>query len=214
MNREPRFTENIREYKRRSVAEEPHKPISGWASWLKKQAGKCPRTEESWQEFKLERRRGEEWMNDLIAEYGRLPSKGVPGQVGSVVSQQLLDQKRRELEEQGIDYTASGLRGETIVASDEQIISTKRKRKTISRPARKHTVTQTDVGSDSDDSETTVTAAEARIRARQEAIRKRNGAPMGWVYEPIIGPPAQAVDAIPEDLPPRRQRARTISYAE
>jgi hypothetical protein len=205
------LTEKVRSYVRRPYGVEPPKPVSGWAMWLKKQAGKVPRTEESWQEFKHSRRKGEEWMNDLIAEYGRLPSKGVPGQVGSVVSQKLLDEKRRELEQQGIDYTATGPRGGTILPSTSEPAKRPRKRKRASEPARKKSSAQTDVGSDNDsDGED---EAESRRVAKREAIKKRNGAPMGWVYEPITGPPADAVDAVPEDLPPRRKRAMT-SYAE
>jgi hypothetical protein len=49
-----------------------------------------------------------------------------------------------------------------------------------------------------------------RMKAKQEAIRKRNGAPMGWAYVPITGPPVNAVNAVHVDLPPRRRRA--VSY--
>lgn len=150
-------------------------------------------------------------MNDLIAEYGRLPSKGVPGQVGSVVTQTLLDEKRRELEQQGINYTAMGSRGGTIVPSNTEPVKRPRKRKRASEPAPKKSSVQADIGSDDDpDGED---EAESRRVAKREAIKKRNGAPMGWVYEPITGPPANAVDAVPEDLPPRRNRAMT-NYAE
>jgi len=190
---------------------EPIKPLSGWAAWLKKQAGKYPRTEESWQELKHERRKGEDWMNELIVEYGRLPSKGIPGQVGSVVTLQLLEEKRRELREQGIDYSAKGLRGAAIRSSRQQSVSKTKKRKRASEPAPKKSAQPDLENVFGEDKET---EAEAKIRAKQEAIRKRNGAPMGWVYEPVIGPPAQAVDAIPENLPPRRKRAQTLSYAE
>jgi len=205
------LTEKVRTYVRRPYGVEPPKPISGWAIWLKKQAGKFPRTEESWQELKHARRKGEEWMNDLIAEYGRLPSKGVSGQVGSVVTQRLLDEKRKELDAQGIDYTARGPRGGTIITSTSEPVKRPRKRKRASEPARKKSSAQTDIGSaDDSDGED---EAEIRRVAKREAIKKRNGAPMGWVYEPITGPPADAVDAVPEDLPPRRKRAMT-SYAE
>ena len=205
------MTEKVRTYVRRPYGVEAPKPISGWAIWLKKQAGKFPRTEESWQELKHARRKGEDWMNGLIAEYGRLPSKGVPGQVGSVVTQRLLDEKRRELEVQGIDYTARGPRGGTIIPSTSEPVKRPRKRKRASEPARKKSFAQTDVGSD--DNSDGEDEAEIRRVAKREAIKKRNGAPMGWVYEPITGPPADAVDAVPEDLPPRRKRAMT-SYAE
>ena len=205
------LTETVRSYVRRPYGVEAPKPISGWAIWLKKQAGKFPRTEESWQELKHARRKGEEWMNDLIAEYGRLPSKGVPGQVGSLVKQTLLEEKRRELEQQGINYSAMGPRGGTIVPSTTEPVKRPRKRKRVSEPAPKKSSAQADIGSDDDpDGED---EAESRRVAKREAIKKRNGAPMGWVYEPITGPPANAVDAVPEDLPPRRNRAMT-NYAE
>jgi hypothetical protein len=205
------LTEKVRTYVRRPYGVEPPKPISGWAIWLKKQAGKFPRTEESWQELKHARRKGEDWMNGLIAEYGRLPSKGIPGQVGSVVTQRLLDEKRKELEQQGIDCTARGPRGGTIIPSNTEPVKRPRKRKRASEPARKKPSAQTDVGSD--DESNGEDEAEIRRVAKREAIKKRNGAPMGWVYEPITGPPADAVDAVPEDLPPRRKRAMT-NYAE
>jgi hypothetical protein len=205
------LTEKVRTYVRRPYGVEAPKPISGWAIWLKKQAGKFPRTEESWQELKHARRKGEDWMNGLIAEYGRLPSRGVPGQVGSVVTQRLLDEKRRELEVQGIDYTARGPRGGTIIPSTSEPVKRPRKRKRASEPARKKSSAQTDIGSE--DESNGEDEAEIRRVAKREAIKKRNGAPMGWVYEPITGPPADAVDAVPEDLPPRRKRAMT-SYAE
>jgi hypothetical protein len=205
------LTEKVRTYVRRPYGVEAPKPISGWAIWLKKQAGKFPRTEESWQELKHARRKGEDWMNGLIAEYGRLPSRGVPGQVGSVVTQRLLDEKRRELEQQGIDYTARGPRGGTVIPSTSEPVKRPRKRKRASEPARKKSSAQTDIGSE--DESNGEDEAEIRRVAKREAIKKRNGAPMGWVYEPITGPPADAVDAVPEDLPPRRKRAMT-SYAE
>lgn len=207
---QPAFTNNVRKYERRAYGVDPPKPASGWTSWLHKTAAKVPRTEEDWQKLRLEKRKGEAYVDDLIAEYGRLPSKGVPGQIGKAVSQQLLDEKRRDLERKGIDYTAAGPRGWTRVVTEKTPGSRYKKRKRVSEPARKKTSARTDMGSDSDDSGED--EAEMRRRAKKEAIRKRNGAPMGWVYEPITEPPAQAVDDVPEVLAPRRRRA--MSYAE
>jgi hypothetical protein len=206
---QPTFNREVRKYQPRS---KDFKQESGWARWLKNNAGKEARTEESWQKVKHKFRRGEEWVNNLIAEYGRLPSQGIPGQVGSMVSQSLLNAERRKLEEQGIDITARGPRGGTIHVSETRPVPKPKKRKRQSEPARGKTPVQTDVGSDSGDSHED--AISARKRAKQEAIQKRNGAPMGWVYETVCHPPAQAVDAVPENLPPRRKRAMTFSYAE
>jgi hypothetical protein len=200
-----------------SNSEEPtgSKVLSGWAIWLKKQACDIPRTEDQWQEIKLQRRRGQRWMDSLIIECGRLPSEGIPGQIGEVVTQEMLDAKRKELDEKGIDYTAKGKRGQTILYSDLAPEPKKRPRKSNVSAKSKSKSAKTDVESESEESESDTDSEDvqsARVRAKQEAIRKRNGAPMGWVYEPVIGPPAQAVDAMPVDLPPRRNRAQTISY--
>jgi len=203
---------------RTSNTEEPSGPkvLSGWAIWLKRQASDIPRTEEQWQEIKHQRRRGQRWMDELIIECGRLPSRGVAGQVGEVVTQEMLDAKRKELDEQGIDWTAKGKRGRTIVYSDLAPEPKKRPRKSSvsakSKPKSKSAKTDVESGSEDSDSDSDEAESSRRMRAKQEAIRKRNGAPMGWVYEPVVGPPAQAVDAIPTDLPPKRKRAQTFSY--
>jgi hypothetical protein len=186
----------------------PPKVASGWDNWLKKLASEVPRTEESWQEIRYSRRKGEIWIDNLIAEYGRLPSRGIPGQVGSSVSQELLDAKRKELEEQGIDYTSTGPRGETKRYVQEEDAPVRKRQKRASMPAGR-----TLEGRKSGESEAEGEgAAQARKKAKEEAIAKRNGAPRGWVYVAFCVPPARAVNAVPENLPPRRERSRTISY--
>ena len=51
---------------------------SGWANWLKKQAGTKQRTLEEWHEERIKRRRGIAWMKMMIDEFGLAPSPGRP----------------------------------------------------------------------------------------------------------------------------------------
>jgi hypothetical protein len=51
---------------------------SGWANWLKKQAGAKQRTLEEWHEERIKRRRGIAWMRMMIEEFGLAPSPGLP----------------------------------------------------------------------------------------------------------------------------------------
>ena len=51
---------------------------SGWANWLKKQAGDKERNLEEWHEMRMARRRGCDWMIPLIEEHGMAPSISPP----------------------------------------------------------------------------------------------------------------------------------------
>jgi hypothetical protein len=143
----------------------------------------------------------------MIQEYGMLPSKSHPGQVGSVVTQEMLNATRRELEAKGVSWKGKGV--------GDGKPNRPKKRKSEPMPVTAAPlVSENRDGDERSDSEDEEDAAARRLRAKQEAIIKRNGAPMGWVYVPVGDPPAQAVDAVPTDLPPRRPRSKTISYAE
>lgn len=191
--------------------DEDGKGNSGWAQWLKRKAGERPRTLEDWQELRHARRRGQRWMERMMAEYGILPGPGVPGHTGLVVSQTLLDAKRLEAAQAGIDMTAPSLLPRMKKSTKRKPRQTdpgpsqnKKRKRTSTAGSDKPAAQPSDSLTDESDKET------ARAQAQREAIRKRNGAPRGWVYEPVTEPPANAVDTVQTDLAPRRRA--TISY--
>lgn len=78
------------------------KRISGWAEWLRRKAGEKPRTLQEWQEERHARRRGLNWMHRMIGEFGVLPGPSVPGSPGLAVSEELLQERRKELLNAGV----------------------------------------------------------------------------------------------------------------
>ena len=66
-------SENMDETARKAA-----KRKSGWANWLRKQAGVKLRTLEEWHEERIKRRRGIAWMRNMIEEFGLAPSPTIP----------------------------------------------------------------------------------------------------------------------------------------
>lgn len=224
-----------------------------WLEANERELAEKPRTLEEWNHLRGIRRRRPDWVDRMMEQYGSLPGPGHPGNVGSVVSEQLLADKRKEALDAGIDITASKKRkAEAEAEASTGTGNEKSRRKsepnrkiTIkfsrkSEPALGSTSMKADNGataqavdhgleSDSGESENENSppsrrprsgtpareAREAAIRAKREAIEKRNGAPKGWAYEvvPLTAPPAP-VEQEPEELTRGSRRRHTINYNE
>lgn len=188
-----------------------------------------PRTLEEWNIIRDSQGRDSTWVDNIIAVYGSLPGPGHPGSTGSLVSVKLLAAKREAALAAGINITATKKRkAPTDLGSrrksEPNRITIKISRK--SEPGQKSTSTdpdgpaQTTAGSIDDEAahqrsaRSGTEAREAAVRAKREAIKKRNGAPMGWVYEVVpVVPPAPTAQE-PEELTRGSRRRHTINYNE
>lgn len=204
------------------MSESPTKGSPGWGGWLKKKAGEQPWTLEQWKAERHAGRRGIKWMEAMVAEYGCLPSKGNPGQTGLVVPADLLESKRKEAVAAGIDITAKSKRPRAKAqkqarASEPALPVSNRSRSVDVADTKDHRIPAPDHAYPNVNTQLKV-AREEKVRAKQEAIKARNGAPMGWAYVAVpvdqAPAPAAAVNQVHHDLPRSSRRRATINYHE
>jgi hypothetical protein len=188
-----------------------------------------PRTLEEWNILRDQQGRDSAWVDNIVVVYGSLPGPGHPGSTGSLVSVKLLAAKREAALAAGINITASKKRKAPTDHGSRRKSEPNRITIKISRKSDSgQKSTSTDLDGPAQPNEGSIDgeiahprsarsgteAREAAVRAKREAIKKRNGAPMGWVYEVVpVVPPALAVQE-PEELTRGSRRRHTINYNE